>query len=411
MPCRTVRHAVKMSKNADQIYIDSAKGRPYMECENVTESTCSIEVNKTISFHGINGRPTIKCKKSWKLFVIKNFNSNVPKVGFYNLVLTSTYSVADCSEAGGFELVIENTTIIDNFFGVHSKNPANCFINIHNSTFRENINWAISLKCTNLTAQITNSVFQKNPTILQTTYTQVYPNHAQAVEVLVRNCVFDGQYKTLFTDLFSIKFYAIILNISIWDSLFVNSIGFSSLLINDHNPSKRIGTYISVISLRNIRVENNLNSNTKMAVVSLTTMFNKDAHVEVEILNSAFKNNSAALLVTVNTVNHKWLPRMKPTVIRNNTFTQNFKAQGSLKSAPGIMLNSGKHRVTSCRFYDNMAEKTPFSAVVTVAEITSTTFTDCYFENRQTISAATQFQANARSAVHFKGKKYLILSH
>ena len=401
MPCRTVRHAVKMSKNADQIYIDSAKGRPYMECENVTESTCSIEVNKTISFHGINGRPTIKCKKSWKLFVIKNFNSNVPKVGFYNLVLTSTDSVADGSEARGFELVIENTTIIDNFFGVHTKNSANCFINIHNSTFRENINSAISLKCTNLTAQITNSIFQKNPTMLQTTYTQVYPNHAQIVEVLVRNSVFDGQYKTLLTDLFSIKPYAIILNISIWDSLFVNSIGFPSLLINDHNPSKRIGTYIS---LRNIRVENNLNSNAKMAVVSLKTIFNKDAHFEVEILNSAFKNNSAALLVTVYAVNRIWLSRMKPTVIRNNTFTQNFNGKGSLNSAPGILLNGGKHQVTSCRFYDNMAEKTSFSAVVTVAEITLTTFKDCYFENRQTISAATQFQAKARSVVHFKEK-------
>ena len=64
MPCRTIRQTVKMSKDGDQIYIDSANGRPFMECENVTESTCSIELNKTISFYGINGRPTIKCKKS-----------------------------------------------------------------------------------------------------------------------------------------------------------------------------------------------------------------------------------------------------------------------------------------------------------------------------------------------------------
>ena len=94
-----------MSKDGDQIYIDSANGRPFMECENVTESTCSIELNKTISFYGINGRPTIKCKKSCKLFVIKKSNLIVLKVGFYNLVLTSTDTVAECSEAGEFELV------------------------------------------------------------------------------------------------------------------------------------------------------------------------------------------------------------------------------------------------------------------------------------------------------------------
>ena len=75
MPCHTRRHAVKMSKDSDQIHIDSAKGRPYLECENVTESKCSIELNKTISFHGINGRPTIKCKKYCKLFVIKTDHS------------------------------------------------------------------------------------------------------------------------------------------------------------------------------------------------------------------------------------------------------------------------------------------------------------------------------------------------
>ena len=204
MPCRTIRHAVKKSKDGDQIYIDSAKGRPYMECENVTESTCSIELNKTISFHGINGRPTIKWKKSCKFFVIKNLDSNVSKVGFYNLVFTSSNTVAECSKAAGFELVIVNTTIMENFFGIYSRNSENCLISIHNSAFPENIQ-AIWLKCTNLTAQILNSVFQKNPTLLQTNYNQKYPNHWQTLRVFVGNSVFDGQYTRMPKDLFSIK--------------------------------------------------------------------------------------------------------------------------------------------------------------------------------------------------------------
>ena len=140
MPCRTMRHAVKMSKDGDQIYIDFAKGRPYMECENVTESTCSIKLNKTISFHGINGRPAIKCKISCKLFVV-NFNLKGQKVGFYSLIFTSTDTVSDCMWVSGFELMIENTTIMNSRLGINGRNSRNCFINIHNSTFRENTDW------------------------------------------------------------------------------------------------------------------------------------------------------------------------------------------------------------------------------------------------------------------------------
>ena len=398
MPCRTIRHAVKKSKDGDQIYIDSAKGRPYMECENVTESTCSIELNKTISFHGINGRPTIKCKKSCNFFVIKNSDSNESKVGFYNLVFTSTNTVAECSHAAGFELVIENTTIMENALGMYSRNSENCLISIHNSTFRENIR-AIWLKCTNLTAQIINSVFQKNPTLLQTIYNQEYPNHGQTFEVFVRNSVFDGQYTRVPNNLFSIKPYATILNISIWNSLFVNQLGFSSLLISDLYSRKRIGTYIS---LRNIKVENNLNAET--AAVILRTIFNIQAHFKVEILNSAFKNNSAALFVRVSNVKPRSISSMKPTVIHNNTFAQNFNGQGSLNFVPAINFYDGKHYVASCRFYDNKADKSPFPAVVTVSESAIATFTDCYFENRQTISDATQFNAGGQSKVYFRGE-------
>ena len=406
LPCRTIRHAVKMSKDGDQIYIYSANGRPYMECENVTESTCSIELNKTISFHGMHGRPTIKCKKSFKFFVIKNSNCmKLPKVGFYNLVLTSTGTVVECSEAGGFELVMENITIMDNDMGIRSTNSVNCFINIHNSTFQEQTNWAISLRCTNLTAHITNSVFEKNPTLLQTIYKQKYQNCWQTVEVFVRDSIFDGQYATVVPDLFSIKPYAVILNISIWDSLFANHLGmakpgkFSSLIINDHNKSKRNGTYIS---LRNIKVENNLNK--KAAVILKIKFSNKHTFFEVEILNSTFKNNSAALNVKILTPYR--VSRDVPTVIiYNNTFTQNyFNGEDSSSSVPAIFFGKGKYHVTSCCFYDNKAEKSPFSAVITVYEFTFLTFTDCYFENRQTVSAATQFYARGGSSIYFKGE-------
>ena len=404
MPCRTVRYAVKMSNDGDRIYIDYAQGRPYMECENVTQPTCSIVLNKTISFYGINGRPIIKCKKSCKLFVLKNSKLNVIKVSFYNLVLRSTDTVAECTEAIAFELVLENTTFADNFMGIHSRSSENCFININNSTFHEEkTGWAIRLRCTNLTAHITNSVFKRSPILLETIYNQLYKNNCQVVEVFVRNSIFDGEHSTIPADLFAIKPYAVILNISIWKSVFTNHLGmtkekpFSSLLISDHNPKKRNGTYVS---LRNIRVENNLN---KLPAVTFVTISSTHAPFKVEILNSTFRNNSAALVVRTN-LNHTKASGKRTVIIYNNTFAENFNGQNSQNSVPAISFIGGKYKVTSCHFYDNKAGKSPFSAVVAVSELSDVEFRECYFENRQAVSSAAQFYARGHSSVSFKGK-------
>jgi hypothetical protein len=410
MPCRTVRHAVKMSNDGDQIYIDYAQGRPYMECENVTHPTCSIELNKTISFHGINGQPIIKCKKSCKLFVIKNSKLKVTKVAFYNLVFRSTDTVAECSKAAGFELVLENTTFADNPMGIYSRSSENCFININNSTFQEKTNWAIWLKCTNLTAHITNSVFKRNPISLQTIFNKVYKYHWQVLEVFVRNSVFDGEHSGVPAHLFVIKPYALILNISIWESAFVNHLGmtlnknkfmkFSSLFISDESSSKRKGTYVS---LRNIRVENNMN---ELPAVTLVARFTIHAAFVVEILNSTFMNNSAALVVRNSNINRVYVSTGKNSkvIIYNNTFTGNFNGQNSENSVPAIFFNGGKYKVTSCRFHDNKAGKSPFYAVVAVSDASHVEFCECYFENRQTVSSAAQLYAYGPSSVLFKGK-------
>ncbi|CAB4028866.1 Hypothetical predicted protein [Paramuricea clavata] len=396
-----------MSSDGDQIYIDYAPGRPYMECENVTQSTCSIELNKTISFHGNNGQPIIKCKKSCKLFVIKNSKLKVTKVAFHNLVFRSAHTVAECTEASAFELVLENTTFANNSNGIHSTKSENCFININNSTFQEKTYRAIGLKCTNLTAHITNSVFKRNPISLQTFYKKSYKSHSRVLEVFVRNSVFDGEHSTVSTHLFAIKpQHALVLNISIWESAFVNHLGmtkskngFSSLLIREVE-TLRNGIYVS---LRNIRVENNLN---KLPAVNLMLRFSIDAPFMVEILNSTFRNNSAALVVQMSKVYHRMYASTGkiPTVtIHNNTFTRNFNGRDLENYVPAIFFKEGKYRVTSCRFYDNKAGSR-FSAVVIVSKLSNVTFRECYFENHQTVSFAAQLYAKEHSFVSFKGK-------
>jgi hypothetical protein len=92
MPCRTVRHAVKMSNDGDQIYIDYEQGRPYMECENVTRSTCSIELTKSVSLYGINGRAEHQCNKGCKFFIIMpgwNWNIKICWSGITTMLSTA----------------------------------------------------------------------------------------------------------------------------------------------------------------------------------------------------------------------------------------------------------------------------------------------------------------------------------
>ena len=374
-----------------------------MECKDRSQSTCSIELNKNISFYGMNGRPVIKCKKNCQLFVIKNLNLKFINVTFDNLVFTSADAVTECTTTSGFQVVLRNTIITDNNVGIHSRSCENCFIDIHNSTFKEKTNWAIWFKCTNLKASITNSIFKRNPILLQTIQNPAYENLGQTMQVFVRNSIFDGQYTTLLTTLLSIKPYGHIVDISILDSEFLNhqamaavNYEVSSLSIIDYNQ-KRMKTYIS---LRNIRVENSLN---RRPAVTLQTIFNMYASFAVEIRDSLFKNNSAALKLQIINVIKSSIEN-SAVIVRNNTFAENFGGKDSLNSIPAILFFGGKYQVTSCRFLDNKAGQNPFSAVVTVSELTVVAFRECYFENSQTTSAATQFYARGQSTVTFKGK-------
>ena len=42
MPCQTVRHAVTKTNEGDQVFIDFAQGRPYMECDDVTKAKYTL---------------------------------------------------------------------------------------------------------------------------------------------------------------------------------------------------------------------------------------------------------------------------------------------------------------------------------------------------------------------------------
>jgi hypothetical protein len=205
-----------MSNDGDQIYIDYAQGRPYMECENLTRSTCSIKLRKSVSFHGINGRAEVQCNKPCHFFIIMSPSFNITRIKFFNMVLSSSNVVTEIDKGARMELVYQNMLLRDNNCAIHGKHSTDCTILITNSSFENNFYLGISLRCSNLTAHIISSTFELTPVSL--TNTANTPTRWQKTEILVRHTIFNGKNIHKCAALLPIQPFAAIFNVTITDS-------------------------------------------------------------------------------------------------------------------------------------------------------------------------------------------------
>ena len=406
MPCRTVRHAVKMSNDGVQIYIDYAQGRPYKECENLTQSTCSIELTKSVSFHGVNGRPELQCNKRCKFFIITSPDFNISRIKFFNLVISSSSVVTEIDKGARIELVYQNMLVRDNYYAIRSKHSTDCSILITNSSFENNFNLGIYLRCSNLTAYITASAFQFSPVSL--TNIANTPTRWKKTKILIRDTIFNGKNIHTCASLLAIKPFAAIFIVTITDSEFKNHFSvcrskhyhqFSTLCISDHHSRPRNITYIF---LRNLLIENNYNNDPALLLIAGYLDYSE---VEVMIRDSIFRNNSLAFQVSTN-----YFGRLShdkhPTIIHeNNTFVSN-NINNLLKrsGAAAIYFGDGKSRVLSCRFLDNGAGQYSYTSVVKISEMALVTFFNSYFENRQTKVLSNQLFTSGNRPVTFLGE-------
>ncbi len=218
MPCRTVRQAVKMSNDGDEIYIDYSQGRPYMECENKTQSTCAIQLPKSVSFYGINGKPEIQCRKCNKFFIITSPSFNTTRIKFVNLVLSN--SNIEIGAKASTELIYQNMLVRDNVYALYSKHSTDCSIKIFNSSFELNHNSVrgIYLRCANLTVHINSGSFKLTPLLFTNIANK--PTRWIKTEILVQNSTFDGKKINNCAPLLAIRPFAAIYNVTIIDSVF-----------------------------------------------------------------------------------------------------------------------------------------------------------------------------------------------
>ena len=404
MPCRTLRHAVEISRRGDKIYIDYAQGKPYKECENVGKSVDPILISQSISFHGHNGKAEIRCKQNLKLFKIKSRQFITTRVQFFNVIISSSSVVTELEKEARTELIFENTVVKSNQVGIRSQSSADCSIKIFNSSFLHHIDGAIRLKCFNLTAKIISSTFKKSYVLLQNVQRQAAIQRWMHANLLVRNTDFDGEHAEVCADMFSIKPYATVVNITIVDSAFRNHFGsfclrggFSTLNLYDHNFNYRKQTFIY---LKNLLVENNFN---RKPTVQLCPGYLKYTFTQVEVHDSVFRNNSKALWLGTNYFGNE--STTIPVIhLTNNTFADNFCKSSNPYVAAAILFSSGRARVFSCRFFDNKAGPNIYTAVMKIFEEATVNFLDCYFENRQTNVQSNQLFASGDRAIRFHGK-------
>ena len=403
MPCRTVRHAVKMSRDGDEIFINYVHGKPYMECENATQSSCAVELTKSVSFYGINGKAEIQCRKCPRLFIITSPGFNITRINFFNLIISKTNTVVELGAKTNTELVFQNMLLMDNLAALYSKHSTACSIKIFNSSFEHHIKvyWGIHLRCANLTVHINSSFFAFTPLLLTNVANE--PTSWRKIEILIQHTVFNDENIQKCSPVLEIKPFAAICNVTIIDSHFKNHFSdcssrrenhISTVLIFDGRLDVR---NITFILLRNLIFENNYND-----WGSLSLYAGYQNHATIVIKNCIFRNNSVAIRVSTHgATKHSQLRKSPAVIIDNNTFVENFYDKSKVNGAAAIHFFTGRSRVLSCRFINNRPGLNPYTGVVTISKA-RVTFCNCYFENRQTTERANQLFASGNQPVYFR---------
>ncbi len=391
-PCRTLRYAVLISTSGDEILIDHAQKKPYEECDNFPRSTSVIQLDKSLSFTGVNGTAVVQCKKWFRLFIINSTsNLRVVRIVMSNMVLSTSYTLIHCEKGSRFQLLLHRCVFRNYYFAISAKLNIHCSIGVFNCTFDGNTHSSIVTSCRNLTAQLVGNTFLISPVNLRTV-SDSKNIRWQLIEVLVSRCGFCGEQKLLCTAPLTISPSAAFVNITVELSVFKEQKGKC--------PSSRVnvlhihGVYSktrkqTIINLHKLSFENNYCTG---AMVRLIPVYVRGTVFKVAITNSLFRNTTSALYVRFYGTRAGSIAG-DGIFLSNNTFLNTYKA--SMNPWFNIHLGNGKYRISNCNFINNIGGDNPYDAVIRVnsAHAIVAIFKDCYFENSHARSSSTQIFA------------------
>ena len=401
-PCRSIRFAVNVSSSEDIILIEHAQGKPYKECEHFRDWKCSIQLTKSLSFIGINGKAAIHCRRFCNLFKISTQGRTLSssRIKFVNVIISRT-DIAVLSLKANVEVVLERCILKNNDVGVYMKGSTHCSIRTFNTSFEESTSWAMRTNCVNLTAHFVSTLFKASPVSLQTFIDS--HGHWQITEVFISSCVFDGKGKPLglCAQLLKINLLAVIVNVTIDSSNFTNHRGncpggqTNALYILDNSYCKR---KLTLITLNKLYVENNYSP---LAAMKLVPFYKIKTSFKVELLNTVFRNNTRNLIAGMKSSSRSRF-RGPTILLTNTTFLKNNYVSG-LTNRPTVHFLKGRIQLTSCHFLDNICGDLPTSAVVMISDFAVVKFKDCYYETSQVRGKSLQVYAAPRSRLIFTG--------
>ena len=394
-PCRTIRHAITIARPGEKILIEYAH-KPYDECQ---DSRTVTYLNKSLTFIGHKGKPTIECKRGAQLFKIPSLNEKIT-INTTNLILISSNSVIRCDKRSRFALYIRNCVFRVSNIAIAAKSAHDCSITILKSTFYGRTYPSASMSCLNLTAHLVDSTFRASPVSLRTIM-EKKTLYVQHTTVFVSNCHFHGEQKKMCGSLLQILPMAVYSNVTIVSSKFTDHFGIctgtktgNTLYIKGNKFAKKRKQ--TLIHLNNLTLKDNRCTGT---ILRLEPLQKKVDIFDVVISNSLFENTSSVLYVFFD--RSRGGLRGKAVRFVNNTFINTHKYRSSRFN--NLHLNPGKFLFTKCTFIDNYGGNEPNDAVIGVSSYSvAVIFRDCYFENSNPASSSTLIFSQKKNFVLFQ---------
>ena len=377
LPCRSVRHAVKISSDNDVIHIDYANGRPYKECEQVIpKENHTIMLNKSLSFHGFNGQARLHCEKKMNFFRINSSGHTTLRIVFFNLSLVSRAVLLNTSTSSRFELEFDFCDIQRSAYFIRAVSLS-CSIHLLNSSIHSYQD-PIYAECTYLTVRLNGSTFFSCMVTFSSKRDFSYNDYGRKAEldVHIYNCTFIPINRQLPCDyIVGIDPENAISNIRVEYSVFLN---FYNLKAVRRSSAFCIFWFSDRINLQSLVLDSlhfeNITCYYAVVNIRLSNKQNKSPNT-LSIVNSRFLNTTRAFRCVVSGTSI--FPKIG-VWLYNNIF--NITHGGIFGNEGSVYLVGGSYTFSLCHFFQYVPDYNPEFSLIHFEDSPTVEFRNCEYE-------------------------------
>ncbi len=335
-----------------------------------------IMLNKSLSFHGLNGRARLHCEKKLNFFRINSSGHTTLRIVFFNLSLVSRGVLLNTSTSSRFELEFDFCDIQRSAYFIRAASLS-CSIHLLNSSIHSYRN-PIFAECTYLTVRLNGSTFFSCMVTFfskQDFSSNDYGRKAE-LDIHIYNCTFIPMNRQLSCDfIVGIDPKNAISNIRVEYSVFLNfyNLAPSSTAFAIFSVSRRI-TLQSLV-LDGLLFEN-VTCSSAVVYIQLTNEQDKSPNT-LRIVNSRFLNTTRALMCTFGSGTYLGVIKVW---LYNNTF--NITHAGIFGNEGSIYLlgAGGSYTFSFCQFFQYVPDYNPEFSFIRFQVPTTVEFRNCWYE-------------------------------